>query len=63
MLANGACFRILRREDSSASFLWELRPGGDRRLCREIISTAKKADADYWFAFVAAIVEIAGGAT
>jgi len=62
MLACGAIFSISRREDGSASFLWELRPGGSRRRCRQVLRQAKQADAIYWHAFVEAIVEIAGGA-
>jgi len=63
MLAAGACFSVSRREDGSASFLYELRSGGSRRRCREILRAAKKADGVYWRAFVETIVAHVGSAS
>ncbi|MGB7097521.1 MAG: hypothetical protein WBD95_01970 [Xanthobacteraceae bacterium] len=61
MLANGARFTITRRDNGRPDFLWELPDGGNRSACRKIISEAKQNSAAYWDAFVAAIVEHAGG--
>jgi hypothetical protein len=46
---------------TSRDFLWETDPGANRSRIRAIIADAKASSADYWRAFVAAIVEAAGG--
>jgi hypothetical protein len=57
MVANGALFRVTRRDDGTNGFLWELPQGGNRSRCRDIIAEAKQAGAGYWQAFIDAIVE------
>lgn len=61
MISNGAHFTVTRRPDGQSDFLWDLPKGGSRSACRRIIAEAKQNSAAYWHAFVAAIVEHAGG--
>jgi hypothetical protein len=62
MLANGAVFRVTRRDDGTRGFLWEMPKGGNRFHCRDIIAEAKLNGARCWQAFVEAILEQTGGA-
>lgn len=61
MLANGAQFKILRRESREDSFIYELPAGGDRAKCRAIIEHAKSGGGAYWNAFFGSIKAYAGG--
>lgn len=57
MVANGAIFAIGRAGSGAKSFTYELRTGGDRARCREILARAKRAEPTYWQAFITAIYE------
>jgi hypothetical protein len=61
MLANGARFKILRREGREDSFIYELPDGGDRERCRAVVQDAKERGGAYWRAFFGSIRAYAGG--